>query len=212
MPPITRRALLKILALLPVVGPAITKALGAQALSPRRVKGIYLPADFPKWDPAVDGLEDVGKWLLALERSRLPKDLVFPRAGQVWEAIRDCEVSFHADICWQKQAGLGLPTAAAPLSPAYLKAFMGFGVATLRMGERVRILLVDDPKPVNVSFQPLSYQHLQEHIVPEEVRKLPGYHGYTLQLKTAKTVGDLVNREGQTYFTEAFRLVQEAGG
>jgi hypothetical protein len=120
-------------------------------------------------------------------------------------------VSFQADINWQHSAGLGMPMAAAHLSPAHLRAFMGFGEAKLRRGERVRILPVEDPKPVCVSFLPVRYEELHQDIVPEEVRKLPCYQGYMLQLKTAKTVPDFAKGNSQTYFTEAFRLVEDVG-
>ncbi len=206
----TRRTLFKVLALLPLVGPAITKALAGPALVARRASRVFVPGNLPQWDHAVDGLEDAGKWVVAFERSRLPKDLVFPREGQVWEAIRDCEVSFHAQICWQGPPGMRVPAAAGQLTPAQLAGFMGFGEANLRRGEQVRILPVDGPKPLDVQFLPVRHQELQEEIVPEEIRKLPGYHGYTLQLRTAKTLPDFNRGHPQTYFTEAFRLVQEA--
>ena len=32
----------------------------------------------------------------------------------------------------------------------------------LRQGERVRILALDDPKPLEVTFQPILYQELQD--------------------------------------------------
>ncbi len=203
----TRRTLFKIVALLPFVGPAVTKALQAQTCALGHVRRLYLPAIFPKWDPAVDGLENAGNWVLALERARLPKDLAFPREGEIWEAVRECEVDFHAQIDWQRPAGLGLQMASTPLSPAQFRAFMGFGTATLPWGERVRILPLDHPKPVDVSFVPIRYEHLQQQIVPEEVRKLPGYQGFALRLKTARTVADFNSSKDQSYFTEAFRLV-----
>jgi hypothetical protein len=46
-------------------------------------------------------------------------------------------------------------------------------------------------------------------MVPEEVRSTLGYQGYTLQLKTAKTITDFRKDICQTYFNEAFRLVKD---
>ena len=52
----------------------------------------------PKWDERIDGLEDAFRWAADYERSLLPSDILFPRAGQTWKAVRDCEVDFIAFI------------------------------------------------------------------------------------------------------------------
>ncbi|MGO8931627.1 MAG: hypothetical protein ACLQU3_32640 [Limisphaerales bacterium] len=169
-----------------------------------------IPAHFPKWNRAIDGLDCSGKWVMDCERSRLPPDMVFPRVGQVWETIRDCEVQFHACISPRSELDTaGLPKGFAHLGPIDLKSYMmQFGMTQLRRGERVRILEVG-PKPLVIFFRPLRYHELHESIVPEKIRRMPGYNGYTLHLKTAKTISDLcwVSHPGQTFFNEAFRLV-----
>jgi hypothetical protein len=167
-----------------------------------------IPKHFPKWDPKVDGLEDAGRWAMELERSRLPPNTVFPRAGQVWEAIRDCEVSFRASI--SRPFPPGAAFAASGSSMAVLNLLMGFGTAKLQRGERVRVL-EGEPRPLSVHFTPLRYEELEESIVPEEVRQQPGYTGYTLHLKTVRTVSDfwLANCPSQTFFNEAFHLVKD---
>src|SRR4030095_11528664 len=94
----TRRAFLRLAALLPFPLPLITKALAhcdkkaAVAYTP------YLPAVLPKWNKAIDGLDDAALWVLDIERSQMPKDLVFPRVGQIWETTRDCEVGLHGHM------------------------------------------------------------------------------------------------------------------
>ena len=197
----TRRTLLKLVALLPWAGPALAKALAQSPCAAGPVSYPYLPAEFPKWNPTVDGLADAGKWALDLERSRLPKDLVVPCAGQVWAAVRDCQVSFHASIDHQ-----GPCADPAKLLQAFARQF---GIAQLRQGEQIRILGVDDPnKPLRVSFQPVRYRELHERIVPEDTRRTPGYRGYELSLKTAETISDFGQEPCQTYFNEAFRLVE----
>ncbi len=85
---------------------------------------------------------------------------------------------------------------------------MQFGLAQLQRGERVRILEVG-PKPIVVDFRPLRYHELHESIVPEETRRKPGYQGYTLRVKTAKTIADFREEICKTYFNEAFRLVED---
>jgi hypothetical protein len=239
----TRRTLLKLLVLLPLVGPGIAKALAKSGLKPARRFTPYLPAEFPKWNRAVDGLEEAGSWVLKLERSRLPQNVLFPQVGQVWEAVRDCEVQFRADNNCEVHCRthlnfypprlpvVGLPQGVVPVpgpvavpaggagckrpSPCQPSAcarcpllFPG-GTAQLDQGERVRILELDGPPPIFVHFRPLRYEELHAHIVPEDIRKLPGYGGYVLSLKTAKTVSDLAlaNKKGrQSWFLENFKL------
>jgi hypothetical protein len=172
-----------------------------------------IPAHFPKWNRTTDGLEDPAQWMMDCERSRLPPDMVFPCVGQVWETIRDCEVQFHASISPRSELDTaGLPKGFAHLGPVDLKSYMmQFGTAHLGRGERVRIVDVDGPKPIVVNFRPLRYHELHESIVPEQTRKIPGYEGYTLHVKTAQTISDLcmTNGPGQTFFNEAFRLVED---
>jgi hypothetical protein len=175
---------------------------------------MLFPRDFPKWDKTVDGLQDVGSWLLELERSRLPANLVLPRAGQLWETLRDCEVSFHAQI------DLPQPRLIQALldskGPGKSKPFdwepylMQFGAAALHCGERVRILEILEPKPISVRFVPIRYQELQESIVPERVRSRPTYHGiYELSAKIARTISDFQKTARHAYFNEDFRLVKD---
>lgn len=81
------------------------------------------------------------------------------------------------------------------------------GRARLQQGERVRILTPDDPKPIQVTFQPVRYHELHESIVPHDIRNTPGYQHYVLSLRTAYTVCCL--REETGYFHELFRLVED---
>ena len=229
----TRRELFKFLALLPFVGPAISKAVVKSdfkpALAPRPYP--YLPNCFPKWDTAVDGLEESWKWAAEIERSRLLSGVVFPRVGQVWEAVRDCQVAFRPQGCWQIPAWEKLRDGKAALRPGGWQLPIGGkamfvmlgGRALLRAGEKVRVLGLDHlEKPLHVCFQPLRYEELHTGIVPEEIRRRPDYAGYELSLKSAKTTADstfewLHGKSGpafskhapQTFFTEAFRLVNE---
>jgi len=199
----TRRTLLKLVALLPWAGPAIARAVAKSQYQPEPAYAPYLPAEFPKWNPAIDGLSDAGKWVLDLERARLPRDTTFPRVGQVWTAIRDCRVEYHVSIAHSK---------ALTDPAALLQYFTGlFGEAHLALGERVQIVEVDHPdKPLRVTFQPLRYRELQDHIVPENTRRSPGYAGYQLSARTAKTISCFGKEPCQTYFNEAFALVEEA--
>jgi hypothetical protein len=208
-----RRTLLKLLSLLPFAGPVITKAIAKAGCKPRPVYRPYLPAGFPKWNKAIDGLEDAGRWMLDVQRSLLPQDFMFPSAGQIWEAVRDCETRFRPLFSQPgpQPDAEGFPKGAPAMvvthpSHLFLSALIG-GKAQIRQGERIRILEIADAKPLHVAFQPLHYHELHHGIVPEDIRGMPGYLGYKLSVKTAKTVADFGKEACQTYFNEAFRLV-----
>jgi hypothetical protein len=143
----------------------------------------------PKWNTQTADFDshDFAQQARECERSLLPTDIIFPRAGQIWEALRDCEVYFVAGN--SKTPGTG-------------------GRARLKQGERVRILSLDDPRPVQVSFQPVRYDALRESIVPHDVRSTAGYLQYTLYLRTAYTPG--CPRQEAGYFHELFRRVDDA--
>ena len=219
----TRRALFKFLALLPFVGPAITKAVVKSDFKPALPysKYPYLPQFFPKWDRAVDGLEEAGKWALEIEQSRLSSDVVVPRVGQVWEAVRDYQVAYRPHGSWQLPGYEKVRDDKVALRPSGWRVSAGGkatfvipgGLARLQAGERIRILGLDHPhKPLRISFQPLRYAELHGGIVPDEIRQMPGYAGYELSVKSAKTVTDIVlagKAAPQTFFNEAFRLVAD---
>jgi len=141
----------------------------------------------PKWDKTNDGIGDAHKWAADYERSWLPPDIIFPRTDQIWEAVHDCEVHYIAFI--PKKPALG-------------------GIAKLRLGERVRVLTLEDPKPIQVSFQPVRYDELHESIVPENVRGRPGYSYYWLCLRMALTPC-CFQKEEPGFFHELFKLVDD---
>ena len=198
----TRRALLKLVALVPWAGPVILKALAKAEYPAQRLCFPLIPTAYPKWDPAIDGLSDAWKWVKDIERSRLPKGMVVPRAGEVWVALCDCQVAFQASLDFQAAAGD---------TEGLQAAFLGsFGLASLRQGMQVRILGVDDPeKPLRVTFQPVRYDEVQEGIMPEAVRRSPGYRGYELSAQTARTITAFGKEECPTYFNETFKLVED---
>jgi hypothetical protein len=201
-----RRTLLKFVALFPLVGPTIAKALVKPDLKPALSYRPYIPSFFPKWDKAVDGLEEAGKWAIELERARLPSGMVAPRVGQVWETVRDCEVGLRPHFVSREHYMAETKQAAA----ATWRLMMLCGLARLRQGEKIRIVGLDDEKkPLHVTFQPVRYNELHAGIVPEDVRQAPEYAGYELSVKTAKTMADFAKRASQTYFNEAFRLVED---
>ena len=161
----------------------------------------------PKWNPVTDDIDTSHVFALAQEQQKalLPSGITFPRTGQTWEAVRDCEVhfviSFTSDalreLTWLP--GRRESESGAPPPPT-------FGAARLSQGERVCVVFADADKPLTVWFQPLRYHELHESIIPAHVRSAPHYSHYRLTLLTAPTSRWLQNES--VYFTEAFRLVE----
>ena len=159
----------------------------------------------PKWNKATDDI-DTGEFFARAqdyERSFLPSGIAFPRTGQIWEAMRDCQVNFVASF----SSALLLKPAWPGCHPPESAAPIPFGQSRLAQGERVRVEFAEDSKPLAVWFQPLRYDELHESIVPAEVRNAPGYLQYRLILRTAPTLRWL--HEASDYFTEAFRLIED---
>jgi len=133
----------------------------------------------PGWNKTLDDLiaerkrgkrtvgisNDEISWARDYERSLLPSNTVFPRAGQLWEAIAECDVRVHY---------------------IFATAASSSGAGKLASGERVRILKGrNEPKPIHVSFLPVRHVDLLASLVPEDVRREPLYTGYVLSVKTA---------------------------
>jgi len=202
-----RRTLFKLLAMLPFVGSAATRILAKGMAKPTIAPGPYLPPFFPKWNKATDGLEEAGRWAIEVERFQLPA-MVVPRVGEVWETVRDCEVTFRPRFEGGRPQ-FDFRDGQRSALPAF--AFLFGGPAQLQPGERVRIVSVDnDKKPLYAVFRPLRYDELHTVVVPEEVRGAVNYIGYTLSVKTAKTLADFRKDQVQSYFNQDFRLVEKA--
>ncbi|MBI4529254.1 MAG: hypothetical protein HY695_36105 [Deltaproteobacteria bacterium] len=113
----------------------------------------------PGWNKTIDDLfeemkqgkrlfvgGDEGDWARDYERSLLPPGTVFPRGGQVWEVVDECDV--QVDYIFAAPAGCG-------------------GNGGLRKGERVRIMTGGtDPEPLIVFFLPVRYDDLHDTLVP----------------------------------------------
>jgi hypothetical protein len=178
------------------------------------------------WNKTTDGPNDVDLilWLENYHRSLLPPETVFPRVGQIWEAIRDCEVGFEACIEWprpkfgKQRLADGSEVIMQEGGPVFQwgKGFppCPWGTAKITKGERLRVVEAPKvsshvgPKPLRASLQPLRYQELQESIVPQELRNLPQYKGYRLSVSTARPTWCVVQE--RVYLNEDFRLVEDS--
>src|SRR6185503_13328533 len=128
------------------VGAMVTKVV-----SPKR--RVILPP-IPKWNRGTDDIDgrDYQKRSEDFERSFLPKDLVFPREGEVWKLTQDCEV-------WGQQA---------------VKNRMSITRVQLTKGERVRILPSHHPRPLQVRFQRLGPDDASCDLSIQIARTIPG--------------------------------------
>ena len=153
----------------------------------------------PKWDRTVDGLDmkDFTRRAQEFERSLLPQGV--PRAGEIWRTIRNCEVGFMA---WFAKGPHGPRQDSVPnLFPC--------GSAQLSQGEEVRVLPLDNPRPLAIDFLPVRYAELEETIVPANLRLWPGYSNYQLSAPTARTVWP---EQGSDFFMDCFVQVAGLGG
>jgi hypothetical protein len=167
----------------------------------------------PKWNPVTDDFNAADFVLLAqaYDRSLLPAGIVFPRAGQVWEAVRDCEVSV-----WTRRTNPGPALSKVELpngvtvtmsGPAKPELCIPWCNGWLRKGERVRVLELNDPKPLTVNLRPLRYDALHGSLIPLELRTAAGYVGYWLSVSTARPKYT-VHKSG-VYLNEDFTLVED---
>ena len=142
---------------------------------------------------------------LDYERLLLPPDTAFPRVGQIWETVRDCEVHFQA---WRTvRVSNAWPSQAAAPSIKTIQAPFTGGNVQLQQGERVRIDALDDAdRPLQVTFVPLRYDELHLVIVPKDERRTSSR--YVLTLRTAYTV--CCSRDEKGFFNELFRRVDDA--
>jgi hypothetical protein len=108
--------------------------------------------------------DEEGDWAREYERSLLPARTVFPRDGQIWESVSDCEVDFEVFF------------AAPGGAPA--------GTFRLSQGEGVRIGAQTNDEALLVHFLPVRYEDLQTVIVAPHVRANPRYSNYALYAKT----------------------------
>ncbi len=139
-----------------------------------------IPAHFPKWNQAIDGLDDPLRWTIDCELSRLPGDIVFPHLGEVWALRHDWEVPV---VAWSSLPG---------------QCTVHSGTVLLREGERVCVVSVDDARKAHLlNLAPVRYDELHPHIVPGQIRNMSGYLHYTIPANTA-------------FLNEHFRLVEEA--
>ena len=162
----------------------------------------------PKWNAATDDIDSADVFARAqeYEKSFLPSDINYPRTGQVWEAVQDCEVGFVASF--QACSPFEFRIIPGQRPPGSLPA-IPVGKARLSRGERVCVVHADDSKPLVIWFQPLRYEELHESIVPAPVRSIPGYSYYRLTLRTVRTRCFLDTEA--CYFMQTFRAVEETG-
>ena len=115
----------------------------------------------------------------------LPAGTVLPREREVWESRHECVVRWAASLAGHPRNG----------------------TVRLPSGERLRVIGVDDPRPICVHFQPLRYKELEDAIVPAAIRQRPEYTHYWLFVRIARVS---FFPDEPPYLHEDFRLVEHA--
>jgi hypothetical protein len=113
--------------------------------------------------------DEEGRLAVAFERRQLPRDVRFPKEGEVYEAVTDVVITFLTH---------------------YSAPFTGGARTVFPKGERVRVSCVNGERPIGVYCTPLRYDDLHVFIVTNEERTRPEYNGYSLSIKTVQ-----LNRE-----------------
>src|ERR1051326_5516482 len=136
-----------------------------------------------KWDKALDSIDfgGLGQWMADYERSLLPANTVFPRDGQIWETIRDCEVPFRALVSWPQPPFSKVMLSNGVIVPQWwtkdAPAFLPCGVGRLEKSERVRVKTEPEfpgfagPKSIRAILMPLRYDELQDRSEERRVGK-----------------------------------------
>ena len=95
----------------------------------------------------------------------MPKDIRYPRDGEVYEALEDFPISYMT---------------------AHHAPYTGGGKAVLPKGEKVRVCKPVREKPISVYCDPLRYDELHEIIVPLAERENERYSNYYFSIKTVE--------------------------
>ncbi len=152
---------------------------GCAALGARLVPVILRPINRSNWAMTMDDLEAEAKagrrsatitaeemeLARAYETSQLPVGTVFPRGGQVWEAIEDADVAYVV---------------------YYRAPFSTGGRGILQRGEQVRIDPPTNDRMLGVGAQSLRSDEIEKVLIPESTWRDRKYDGYRLYLKTAE--------------------------
>ena len=103
-------------------------------------------------------------WARDYERSLLSSSTRFPKAGDVYSAIEDMEVSYMT---------------------AWRAPFTGGGKTTIRRGERFWIdSAPSSERPISVYAVAIRYDALELEVIPVAERENPKYNRYYFSFKT----------------------------
>jgi hypothetical protein len=122
-----------------------------------------LLAEAQRGERAAVGSPEVD-WARDYERSRVASGVRFPRKGDVYEAKTDILVRYLT---------------------AWAVPYTGGGDGSLKCGDRVLIhQLPAYAEPITVYAKPVDYAHVEQRMVPADIRANPNYSGFYLSLKT----------------------------
>ena len=104
------------------------------------------------------------------ERSQIPDDLEIPQTGQIFETVREVEVT-------------AMITYSAPVT--------GGEEFTLPTGTQIKIQEQIDEKPIVIAAEPVDYDGIEKQFIPEADRRSPKYSGYFLYIQTLDFIDGL---------------------
>jgi hypothetical protein len=104
------------------------------------------------------------RWAHDYERSLLREWARFPKAGDVYLALRDIRVKYITH--WRQP-------------------YSGSGTGILRTGSRVRVDVFEfNTEPVSVNAEPLDRTLVERQLVDPRERAARGYNGFSLSIRT----------------------------
>jgi O-acetyl-ADP-ribose deacetylase (regulator of RNase III) len=98
-----------------------------------------------------------------LEDALLPKGLIFPKGGEVYEALHDVEINYLT---------------------YFMAPYSGGDKAILPKGERVIIHTPKKQRPIGYYCTPINYGEIEKAIIPAATFDDPAYTDYSLSVKT----------------------------
>lgn len=98
-----------------------------------------------------------------LSKALMPTGLLYPKGGEVFEAVQDVQISYLTH---------------------FMAPYTGGDKAKLLKGERVIISKTNQDKPLGYYCYPINADKVEERIIPSSDKNDPAYNGFSLSIDT----------------------------